>query len=108
MVLWPDKLPLIDGAQTLAENNIRSSLYRHNRKDIHLQGGANLGAEYSVIIDLLFDPQTSGGVLAALPRTIATKICSQMQMHGYEQAAIIGKLSQRHEGIILEKEATGR
>jgi hypothetical protein len=31
-----------------------------------------------------------------------------MQMHGYEQAAIIGKLSPRHEGIILEKEATGR
>ena len=108
MVLWPDKLPLIDGAQTLAENNIRSSLYRHNRKDIHLQGGANLGAEYSAIIDLLFDPQTSGGVLAALPRTIANEICSQMQMHGYEQAAIIGKLSPRHEGIILEKEATGR
>ena len=108
MVLWPDKLPLIDGVQTLAENNIRSSLYRHNRKDIHLQGGANLGAEYSAIIDLLFDPQTSGGVLAALPRTIATEICSQMQMHGYEQAAIIGKLSPRHEGIILEKEATGR
>ena len=108
MVLWPDKLPLIDGAQTLAKNNIRSSLYRHNRKDIHLQGGANLGAEYSAIIDLLFDPQTSGGVLAALPRTIATEICRQMQMHGYEQAAIIGKLSPRHEGIILEKEATGR
>ncbi|MGB1395838.1 MAG: selenide, water dikinase SelD, partial [Candidatus Puniceispirillaceae bacterium] len=108
MVLWPDKLPLIDGVQTLAEKNIRSSLYRHNRKDIHLQGGANLGAEYSAIIDLLFDPQTSGGVLAALPRTIATEICSQMQMHGYEQAAIIGKLSPRHEGIILEKEATGR
>ena len=68
MLLWPDKLPLIDGAKTLAKNNIRSSLYHHNRKDILMKGGANLGVAYSPIIDLLFDPQTSGGVLAALPR----------------------------------------
>ena len=108
MVLWPDKLPLITGAQALAADHIRSNLYSHNRKDIHLSGGANLGAEYSAIIDLLFDPQTSGGVLAALPRRIATEICGKMQIVGYEQAAIIGKLSPRHEGIILEKEATDR
>ena len=108
MVLWPDKLQLITGAQALAAGGIRSSLYSHNRKDIHLQGGAILGAEYSAITDLLFDPQTSGGVLAALPRAIASEICGNMQIAGYKQAAIIGKLSPRHEGIILEKEATGR
>ena len=106
--LWPDKLPLITGVQPLAQNNIRSSLYSHNSKDIHLQGGAILGAEYSAIIDLLFDPQTSGGVLTALPRSVATKICSKMHKAGYKQAAIIGKLTRRHNGISLEKEANGK
>ena len=69
-----------------------------------MKGGANLGVAYSPIIDLLFDPQTSGGVLAALPRQKAEEICRKLQKAGYKQAAIIGHLNHDQAGITLKKQ----
>lgn len=59
-------IPLLPGAEALALKGIKSSLYTQNRKAIGLQ-------EWPVSItqqprfNLLFDPQTSGGLLAGIP-----------------------------------------
>ena len=105
MELWLDSLPLLVGAKELAASGTRSSLFSHNRQDIAVQGGAMLGTEYTPLIELLFDPQTSGGILAALPRSKAHEICGKLRESGYIQAEIIGRLSQTQSGITVVKEA---
>ena len=105
MELWLDSLPLLIGAKELAASGTRSSLFSHNRQDIAVQGGAMLGTEYTPFIELLFDPQTSGGILAALPRSKAHEICGKLREAGSIQAEIIGRLSQTQSGITVVKEA---
>ena len=59
-----DAVPVYDGALALAEKGIRSTLYPANRAALE---GRVTGAE-GPRADLLFDPQTAGGMLAALAR----------------------------------------
>ncbi len=103
--LWLDSLPLLAGAKELASSGMRSSLFSHNRQDIAVKGGAMLGTEYSSVMELLFDPQTSGGILAALQQSKAYEICSKLHKAGYIEAEIIGRLSQSQSGITVLKEA---
>lgn len=103
MALSLDRIPLIKGAATLSGKGISSSLYPHNAGNIALNGAAMLGDGARPTIDLLFDPQTSGGILAALPRQKAEEICRKLRKAGYKQAAIIGQLTHNNAGITLIK-----
>lgn len=59
-------IPLLAGAEALAEKNIKSSLYRQNRQTLEaIIWGENV--IQNPRFDLLFDPQTSGGLLAGIP-----------------------------------------
>ncbi|MGB1474317.1 MAG: selenide, water dikinase SelD, partial [Candidatus Puniceispirillaceae bacterium] len=78
LMLSLDRIPLISGAAALSARGISSSLYPHNAGNIALNGASMLGDRGRPIIDLLFDPQTSGGVLAALPRQKAEEICRKL------------------------------
>ncbi len=88
-------IPVLEGALALAEGGIRSTLWEDNRAAVpHILGATGpLG-------DLLFDPQTCGGLLAAVPETEATTLCSALRDRGYP-AAIIGRMTQE-PGIILD------
>jgi len=103
IMLSLDSIPLITGAAALSAKGISSSLYPHNAGNIALNGASMLGDGGRPIIDLLFDPQTSGGVLAALPRQKAEEICRKLHKAGYKQAAIIGHLTHDQAGITLKK-----
>jgi len=62
--LWLEALPLLAGAEALAARGIRSTLYPENRAAVpELPEGARA--------DLLFDPQTCGGLLASVPGGMA-------------------------------------
>ena len=103
MMLSLDRIPLISGAVALSARGISSSLYPHNAGNIALNGASMLGEGGRPIIDLLFDPQTSGGVLAALPRQKAEEICRKLHKAGYKQATTIGHLTHDQAGITLKK-----
>jgi selenide,water dikinase len=55
-------LPVLDGAEAMAAAGLRSSLFEANRLT-----AAELNAPTGARADLLLDPQTAGGLLAALP-----------------------------------------
>ena len=47
------------------------------------------------IAELVFDPQTSGGLLIALPEGDAIKLLAELQAAGNMDAAIIGRVETR-------------
>ncbi|WP_281981427.1 selenide, water dikinase SelD [Thalassorhabdomicrobium marinisediminis] len=63
-----DAVPLMRGALDLAEAGVRSSIYADNRADWRVTAPATARAA------LMFDPQTSGGLLAVLPRAEAERL----------------------------------
>jgi len=73
-------IPLMNGAMELSASGVRSSLFEDN------QFGA--GPINGPAIDLLFDPQTAGGLLAAVPERTVDATLKKLQEAGYTAAAI--------------------
>ena len=61
-----DALPVLDGAVELFAKGFASSLQPENLRARHLIDGMDRAANHAKL-PLLFDPQTAGGLLAALP-----------------------------------------
>lgn len=81
-----DALPILDEAQNLAAIGVRSSIYNAN-KTIKIK--SNKGdIEKDPRDIMLYDPQTSGGLLAAIAPKKAEKIQMHLIENGYESAII--------------------
>ena len=94
----PD-LPLLPGAEQLLSSGKRSSLHEQNREAVTIASHLlDETSELSARGEILFDPQTSGGLLAALPRKNAQNLINQLNQHGYG-AAIIGSLDFINESV---------
>jgi len=52
------------------------------------------------LIDILFDPQTAGGLLIALPPDAAKSLLHRMHAEGIDEAAIVGEVISAPKGII--------
>jgi selenide,water dikinase len=42
--------------------------------------------------DIIYDPQTSGGLLIAVPEKLADEMLAEIKKAGYSRAAIIGEV----------------
>lgn len=68
--LWLDQLPVFEGAEQLSAAGVESTLAPANRSaEAHVDGDAAARADARYA--LLFDPQTSGGLLATVPESQA-------------------------------------
>ena len=76
-------VPLMQGAENLASRGIRSSIWADNK------ASAAITWPTSPLADLLFDPQTAGGLLAAIDPAQAQAVLAALRSAGYP-AAIIG------------------
>ena len=72
----------------MLEAGHRSTLHPQNRAAVRITG-ANPVAP---VADILFDPQTGGGLLAALPGAVAPGIIEAFHKSG-QPAAIVGMLN---------------
>ena len=86
-------IPTLKGARTLAKTGIRSTLYPKNRALLP-------DLPETPDTDLLFDPQTAGGLLAAVPAEKASTLLQNLQTAGYP-AALIGQITSGPPGITL-------
>ncbi|MEX0502460.1 selenide, water dikinase SelD [Alphaproteobacteria bacterium LSUCC0719] len=87
-------LPCLDGAITLLDAGHRSTLHGQNKAAVRLAANSPT----SGIMNILFDPQTSGGLLAALPAVDAAPIVEQLNSDGIA-AAIIGQFEDTTPGL---------
>lgn len=81
-IVFPEQVPLLPGALELAEQGVESTLAAENR-------AALPAGDRGLLADLLIDPQTSGGLLAAIPPGRADS-CLAALRGGELAAAIIG------------------
>jgi selenide,water dikinase len=89
--IWRDAVPLYAGVRALSDAGVQSSLLQANIADAPATGISD---------PLLHDPQTAGGLLAALPQDAAEQAVDALNAQG-QQAYIIGKLSQGAGPIIV-------
>ena len=95
-------IPVLDGALETARRGIVSSLQPANA-DAASAVRANGHANHEMW-PLLFDPQTAGGLLAAVPDGSAAACTADLRRLGYQAAAVIGTVlprSNRAEPILL-------
>jgi selenide,water dikinase len=90
-------VPLCAGALDLAGRGHRSALLAANQADAPLDPGRQAG---SPLVDLLHDPQTAGGFLAAIPAAEAGALLSLLRAAGHD-AARIGTVTEGPPGIRL-------
>ena len=92
-------LPIMDGALETVRMGIFSSLQPQNVRLRRAVRNLEEAAQHS-IFPLVFDPQTAGGLLAAVPADDASACVDELRSLGYSQAAIIGRV--RSQGNALE------
>jgi selenide,water dikinase len=93
-----DSLPVLDGARETTRLGILSTLQPANvrlRQAIENSEGTQAHEHYS----LIFDPQTSGGLLASLPAERAQSCLEELHALGFTEAAIIGRVTGENGGV---------
>lgn len=84
-------IPLLKGALECSQKGIESSLYPQNLKYKNIIADIEKLQEHP-IYPLLFDPQTSGGLLASVPAEQAHRCTQMLHDAGYNDATIIGEV----------------
>lgn len=92
--IWADLLPIIKECIELAKDGIIPAGAYNNRK--HLEGKVAFKSKpVQYLEDIMFDPQTSGGLLFAVPEEKADKLLQLLSKHNKTECAIVGKVKEK-------------
>ena len=93
-------VPVFEGVRELLETGfVPGGLYRN--KDFRLNQIVKEKTCPDWLFDVLFDPQTAGGLFFSLPGNKAQKIVKKMHAAGITAAAVVGEIVQNHPGKIF-------
>ncbi|MDR0878576.1 MAG: selenide, water dikinase SelD [Treponema sp.] len=91
-------LPLLPGAFGFAENFYATAAGQRNRN--YLAGKADVATLSPAMQEIVFDPQTSGGLLIAVAADKAAELCDAIRKDD-PAAAIIGEVADRENFAVL-------
>jgi selenide,water dikinase len=92
-------LPLLRGAARLARAGCLTGGCKRNRE--YLKNKIIIDRSIPEdLVEVAFDPQTSGGLLIALPAGDAPALVEKLQANGIESAAIIGHAALHEEAWV--------
>jgi len=100
-----EAIPVFGGVLECFRNNMISGAAERNREYAirFIQKESGVSDEFEA---LLFDPQTSGGLLMAVPDTQTAEVLARLRERGVTRAVRIGRVVGRSEGkIVLRKGA---
>jgi len=89
MEIYIDKMPVMREALEMYKKGVRTGVNAYNRELVkdYLQFKNDVPDWHK---EIFFDPQTSGGLLAAVPQEQGDNLVSKLRDAGIEQAGIIG------------------
>ncbi len=100
-------LPALPGALSLLRRGVRSTAHPENAKARRAMWVDEAAARRPAL-DLLFDPQTSGGLLLGIPAERAEALLQALRAAGDPAAAVIGVVgAPRADGALIEVVAKG-
>jgi selenide,water dikinase len=99
LVLDSAALPLLPGARRLAEQGFLTGGCQRNRAYL-VDKVVIARAVPAGLRDVAFDPQTSGGLLLALPAKAAEKLTRALRTDGIEAATIVGRATARRDAWV--------
>jgi selenide, water dikinase len=92
------RVPLLDGARETVALGIFSSLQPQNVRLRRAIRELDIVARHP-LYPLVFDPQTAGGLLAAVPLAAAERCVADLRAAGYGAAAVIGLVAARSAAL---------
>jgi selenide,water dikinase len=96
VVLQSREMPLLPGASRLAEQGCLTGGCKRNRE--YLKDKITIDKSVPQgLVEVAFDPQTSGGLLIALPKRYAAKLVAQLHTNGVKAATIVGTAVSRQD-----------
>jgi selenide,water dikinase len=101
IVIYPDALPIIPQAADYANEYLLTAAGQRNRNRVEKL--VDVGALPFATQELMFDPQTSGGLLIAVSPNEAEELLRRIRGAGDGAAAIIGEIAPRQETVIVFK-----
>ena len=99
IVLESAKLPILDDARRLAEMGYLTGGCKRNRDYLHDKIAIDRRVDKG-LVEVAFDPQTSGGLLIALPQKEAPALVKELRSEGIRAATIVGHAVSRRKARI--------
>ena len=98
--VFKDDIPIINEAVEFAQMGIvpAGSLRNKKYREHQVEGIEKVDP---VLLDILFDPQTSGGLLVALQENEADKFVNRLRQKGIEDAVIVGEFTASSKGKVI-------
>ena len=99
ILIEPGNVPVLDGALELAAAGVITGADRTNREYV----GDDISIAEAISTEMrriLYDPQTAGGMLIAIPAARADGLLARLR-ENYQRAAVIGRVSDRGEHSIV-------
>jgi selenide,water dikinase len=98
--IYPERIHLIDEALNFARMGIVPAGTHRNRdfRKQYLMGADNIEPAF---MDILFDPQTSGGLLIAVKGEEAQTLVAGLREKGVKDASIIGEFVEMPKGKVI-------
>jgi selenide,water dikinase len=98
-IVWDD-VPLLPGVLQCAADGILPGAIERNKESSAGALAASDGLE-PAMLDILFDAQTSGGLLIAVPESSANALVTRLHGAGIVEAAVIGRVIGEGSGRIF-------
>lgn len=93
-----EKLPALPGVESLIERKFFTRASKSNRE--YVTAALRFEREPDPVrVELMFDAQTSGGLLIAVPPHSVERIVEQLRQAGAAAAAVVGEVSAREARV---------
>ena len=97
-----DSIPIFDDVLDFVKKEMISGAVERNREYAaqYVQTDKDVGADWEAV---LYDPQTSGGLLMAVREARVDETVQRLKKRGIQSTAVIGRITDRSDGRILIK-----